>query len=210
MHMSPFLFVRDGNMNVNKERLCAFTDGIAAIAATIMVLNLGLPDTDDWSGLLSQGNVLLAYIVSYMLIYLVWYMHHSLFAYAGNISVKVFLINGLWLLILTLVPFTTGWVGKAAGRIAAPRVVYSLNILLWALAFSWLEHQVVKENPDVPWDNPSRAVDRRIMYGGFSVCFALSFILRDGVVPLTGIVTVIMLVRALRTGGRRIKEKKKS
>ncbi len=48
------------------------------------------------------------------------------------------------------------------------------------------------------------------MYGGFSVCFALSFILRDGVVPLTGIVTVIMLVRALRTGGRRIKEKKKS
>lgn len=121
-----------------------------------------------------------------------------------------FLINGLWLLILTLVPFTTGWVGKAAGRMAAPRVVYSLNILLWALAFSWLEHQVVKENPDVPWDNPSRAVDRRIMYGGFSVCFALSFILRDGVVPLTGIVTVIMLVRALRTGGRRIKEKKKS
>ncbi len=54
MHMSPFLFVRDGNMNVNKERLCAFTDGIAAIAATIMVLNLGLPDTDDWSTRLSK------------------------------------------------------------------------------------------------------------------------------------------------------------
>ena len=197
-------------MNVNKERLSAFTDGIAAIAATIMVLNLGIPDTDDWSGLLSQGNVLLAYIVSYMLIYLVWYMHHTLFQYAESISVKVFLINGIWLLFLTLVPFTTGWVGKAAGRRAAPRVVYSLNILLWALAFCWLEHQVVKENPDVPWDDPSRVIDRRIMYGGYTACFALSFILRDGVVPLTGLVTVIMLVRALKTGGKRKKEIEKS
>ena len=44
MHMSPFLFVRDGNMNVNKERLCAFTDGIAAIAASVKTVILMLPE----------------------------------------------------------------------------------------------------------------------------------------------------------------------
>ena len=197
-------------MQISKNRLTAFTDRIVAIAATIMVLNLGIPDTDSWSGLLSQGNVVLAYVVSYMLIYLVWYLHHNLFMYAQFISIKAFLINGIWLLILTLVPFTTGWVGRTTGRRAAPRVVYSLNTLLWALAFCWLEYQVKIDNPDVRWDDPARTVDRRIMYGGFTVCFALSFILSTGVVPLTGAVIVIMIIRALRGSEKRKKETEKT
>ncbi len=190
-------------MEIRKDRLMAFTDGIAAIAATIMVLNLKVPGTDDWRGLFSQGSVLLAYVVSYMLIYLVWYMHHNLFMGTEKISVRVFLINGIWLLLLTLVPFTTGWVGKTAGPKTAPRVVYSLNILLWALSFLWLEHQVIKENPGLPREYPSRSVDKKILTIGFTVCFSLSFVLKRGVVPLTGLVTVIMIIRSLRKSGRK-------
>ena len=190
-------------MAIKKDRLLAFTDGIAAIAATIMVLNLNIPDTDEWSGLLSQGNVILAYAVSYMLIYLVWYMHHNLFAYAEKISFRSFLINGIWLLFLTLVPFTTGWVGKAAGRHTAPRTVYSLNILLWALSFWWLEYQVRKENPGIAWDGFIRSTDRTIMYGGYFICFVLSFVLSSGVVPLTGLVTVFIIIRVLKETGKR-------
>ena len=37
-------------MGVNKDRLVALTDGIIAIAATIMVLELSVPDTSDWAG----------------------------------------------------------------------------------------------------------------------------------------------------------------
>ena len=191
------------NKEINKERLNAFTDAIAAIAATIMVLNLGVPNTNDWSGILSQVNVLFAYIVSYMFIYLVWYLHHNLFKDAKVISVRAFLLNGLWLLFLTLVPFTTGWIGSAEGRSPAPRVIYALNTLLWALSFWWLESRVQKDNPEMNLENRGRSLDRKILYGGLSISFVLSFILRRGVVPMTGAITAIMIIRALLESEKR-------
>ena len=189
---------------ISNDRLSAFTDAIAAIAATIMVLELGVPKTDDWSGLLAQKNVLMAYIVSYMMIYFAWYMHHNLFTKAEIISVKAFLINGLWLLFLTLVPFTTAWVGRA-GNTSAPRVLYTLDMLLWALAFHWLEHQVQKDNPEVIWDNSYRFTDKLILYGGFAVCLLVALLLHTGVVQLVGLISVIMIVRAWK---KAVKEKK--
>lgn len=189
-------------MNINKDRLAAFTDAIAAIAATIMVLNLGVPENGDWSGFLSQTNVLFTYIVSYMMIYFAWYMHHNLFAKADAISVRAFLVNGIWLLFLTLVPFTTAWVGKA-GKSTAPQILYSLNMLLWVLTYYWLEYLVKKDNPGVSWDDLPRSADRMILSGGLVICFALSFLLLGSVVPLTGMIVVILIVRSFKAAGKK-------
>ena len=100
---------------MNKERLVAFTDAIVAIAATIMVLELHTPITDDWQGLREEWPTFLAYLISFSVIYVVWYNHHNLFAKAEVVTTRTFLLNGLWLFFLTLVPFTTGWVGSAVG-----------------------------------------------------------------------------------------------
>ena len=181
----------------DKARLAAFTDAIAAIAATIMVLNLGAPEKGDWSGILMQTNILFTYIVSYMMIYFAWYMHHNLFLKAEVLTVYAFLINGLWLLFLTLVPFTTAWIGKAGGYVA-PQVLYSLNMLLWMLAYHWLECQVHKDNPGVSWDDSSRSTDKKILYGGFTICLVLSFLLLGSVVPLTGLIVVVLISRSVR------------
>ena len=193
-------------MTINKGRLSAFTDGIAAIAATIMVLNLGVPETGDWSGLLTQVNVLFTYIVSYMMIYFAWYMHHNLFEKAEVISVRAFLLNGFWVLFLTLVPFTTAWVGKAGAK-SAPQMLYSLNMLLWVIAFHWMEHQVHKDNPDVLWDHSTLSTDKKIMYGGFTLTLILSFFLLGSVVPLTGLIIVILIVRSLGAASKKLKAK---
>lgn len=101
------------NRNISKSRLEAITDGIIAIAATIMVLELHTPVTNDWAGLLEERTTLVAYLISFFMIYIVWRMHHDLFRAAEAISRRAFLYNGIWIFFLTLVPFTTGWVGPA-------------------------------------------------------------------------------------------------
>lgn len=55
---------------MNKDRIIALTDGIVAIAATIMVLELKIPKIITLDSLLSQIPILYSYIISFALIYL--------------------------------------------------------------------------------------------------------------------------------------------
>jgi len=107
----------------------------------------------DLQGLLAQRHVLLAYLT---MIYIVWYNHHNLFQKAERITKRPFLLNGLWLFFLTLVPFTTGWVGTAPDA-AVPELLYPLNLLAWSSAFHLLDRQILRDNagavraPPAPW-----------------------------------------------------------
>ncbi len=72
------------------------------------------------------------------MIWLVWAMHHDLFEKAEVITRKTFLVNGIWLFLLTIVPFTTAWVGSAPYSFL-PEFLYPLNLLLWSGRFScWI------------------------------------------------------------------------
>ena len=82
---------------MNKGRLEAFTDAIVAIAATIMVLELKTPLTNDWNGIKEILPTRLAYIISFVMIYVVWFSHHNLFKKAEVITPRTYLLNGLWI-----------------------------------------------------------------------------------------------------------------
>ncbi len=179
---------------MNKERLVAFTDAIVAIAATIMVLELHTPITDDWQGLREEWPTFLAYLISFSVIYVVWYNHHNLFAKAEVVTTRTFLLNGLWLFFLTLVPFTTGWVGSAVGA-SLPEFLYPLNMLLWSGTFHLIDLQVRRDNPGAARDSSTRAFDRAFMYGGYALCMALSFVWPPASLYLIGAVSVVMIVR---------------
>ena len=88
-----------------KERLVAFTDAIIAIAATIMVLELVTSEDTTLQGLLSQWPVFIAYLTSFDLIYLVWLNHHNAFQKIEHVTIRIFVLNGIWTFFLTLVPF---------------------------------------------------------------------------------------------------------
>ncbi len=94
-------------MEINKERLIAFTDAIIAIVAIIMVLELVTPSPPTFEGLFSQWPVFVAYITSFVLIYIVWYNHHNAFEKINRLSTKVFLLNDVWVFVLTILPFAT-------------------------------------------------------------------------------------------------------
>ncbi|MBR1866630.1 MAG: DUF1211 domain-containing protein, partial [Lachnospiraceae bacterium] len=137
---------------MNKGRLEAFTDAIVAIAATIMVLELHTPVSNDWQGIVGEWPTFFAYVISFLMIYVVWYSHHNLFGKAENITPRTYLLNGLWSFFLTLVPFSTGWVGSSPDAVM-PEFFYALNLLLWSVAVHLLDRQILRENPDATRDS---------------------------------------------------------
>lgn len=175
------------------SRVEAITDGIVAIAATIMVLQLGIPSRNDWAGLLEIKNTFLAYVISFFMIYLAWSLHHNLFKKAEHMSRRSFIVNGIWILFLTLAPFTTSWVG-AAPDATVPEFLYALNMLLWSAAFQWLEYLMHKDNPDIEWGKLTRRRFRIIMYVVLIICIILAFIKPQFCMYLIGLTTLFSLV----------------
>ena len=133
---------------IDKKRLEAFTDAIMAIAATIMVLELKVPQEITIEGLLSQWSIFLSYLISFLLIYIMWLNHYKSFKKVESVSVLLFFINGLWILIMTLVPFITSFVGNQPNNTLS-EVLYACMLLLWEIIDHIMDRQILKENGDL-------------------------------------------------------------
>lgn len=95
-------------------RLEAFSDGVFAIAATILVLDLTVDglgevgsDADLWSGLLGLAPNLIAFVVSFILLCLLWWIHTRSFEDIVRVDGVFVVLNSLRLLGVVLIPFTT-------------------------------------------------------------------------------------------------------
>lgn len=160
---------------MDKGRIMALTDGIGAIAATIMVLELSIPDELTLNSLLEEWPTFFAYMVSFALIYLAWRSHHNAFQKADVISTPVFLVNGLWLFFISLVPFGTGVLGRFPElRIAAG--IYVGIVFLWTFTFQFLDAAIIRSNPSAEKDEVMYPFSRAVLFGGFAFAFASIFI----------------------------------
>ncbi len=105
---------RSGLPQTETNRLESFSDGVFAVAITLLALNLGLPsDTKPANAntlthaLLVQWPVYLAYALSFLTILIMWLNHHTLFRLIRRSDDIFMLLNGLLLLIITTIPFVT-------------------------------------------------------------------------------------------------------
>ncbi|MCQ2560851.1 MAG: DUF1211 domain-containing protein [Clostridia bacterium] len=96
---------------MDKNRFIAITDGILAIAATIMVMRLE-PEVPSMEVLSNQWPTLAAYIISFMKIMMAWHEHHDSFLNVKKINHRTFMLNCVWLFFITLLPFVTGMIGN--------------------------------------------------------------------------------------------------
>ena len=122
----------------------AFSDGVFAIAITLLVLAIGVPDgaEDDLLGaLVDQWPSYLAYIVSFASIGAVWFAHTVITEYLHH-TTKVFVrVNLLLLLVVSFLPFPTRLLAEYIGEPEPARVaatVYGINLLLTSLLVSAL------------------------------------------------------------------------
>ena len=120
----------------NTKRIEALVDGIFAIAMTLLVLNLNIPqlvypvpDATMQNILIGLGPKLFTYALSFILLAIFWRVNHSQFYHIKRANTSLLWITILWLLFVALVPFSTSLTGEY-GYLTSAQVFFSLNLLI--------------------------------------------------------------------------------
>src|ERR1700738_2952982 len=135
---------------MNTGRLEAFSDGVFAVAATLLVFDLHVPDVTSGLGtaLLAQWPSYLTYVTSFGTIGIIWVNHHSLFARVRRVDRPLLFLNLLLLMTVSVIPFPTALLGRYAtagddGHLAS--ALYGLVMVLMSLAFTALWWHVTRD-----------------------------------------------------------------
>ncbi len=172
-------------------RLEAFSDGVFAIAITLLVLEIQVPSpagTAEGRTLLPALRGLwpsyLGYVLSFVTIGIMWTNHHSMFRYIRRSDRYFALINVLFLMCISFLPFPTAllaeYLPEPAGRTYAV-AAYSATLVLIALAYNavWWYAVVGERLLAADVDREAvRTISRRYLAGplSYGVSFGLAFV----------------------------------
>ena len=120
---------------MGKGRLEAFTDGVIAIIITIMVLELKVPHGEDLAAITPLWPKFLSYVVSFIIVGIYWNNHHHMSHSVHRVTGAILWANLHLLFWLSLLPFTSGWIGE--NHFAAVPVA-GYGFILFMLAVSYL------------------------------------------------------------------------
>jgi len=130
---------------MGKNRLEAFSDGVIAVIITIMVLEMKVPHGAQPSDLLPLVPVFLSYVLSFIYIGIYWGNHHHLFHLVRHVDGRLLWANNHLLFWLSLVPFSTGWMGE--NHFATwPTVLYGFNLLMAGAAYDLMVRSIRRAN----------------------------------------------------------------
>lgn len=127
---------------MDKNRLEAFSDGVLAIIITIMVLSMSTPEETTFVALRPVVPVFVSYLLSFVYIGIYWINHHHILQVAQRIDGKILWANLHLLFWISLIPFTTDWVGKNYLS-SVPMACYGCVLFMCAIAFRLLEKALI-------------------------------------------------------------------
>ena len=128
---------------MNRTRMEAFSDGVMAIIITIMVLEIKVPHGNDFAALKPLIPVIVSYVLSFIYIGIYWNNHHHLLHTVKSVNGAILWANLHQLFWLSLVPFTTDWIGENHFD-PIPMAIYGFVLLMAAVAFYILQTVIVK------------------------------------------------------------------
>jgi uncharacterized membrane protein len=125
---------------MSKERVETLSDGVFAIAITLLVLTIAQPGNynhlaqelaDRWPGFA-------AYVVSFAVIGIMWFNHHSIFAHFERVDRGLVYLNLLLLMTIVFIPYPTGIFGQALqkGQGAQTAAVF-YSVVMTINAYAW-------------------------------------------------------------------------
>lgn len=129
---------------MTKNRLEAFSDGVIAIIITIMVLELKIPHGSELNSLFPLLPVFLSYVLSFLYLAIYWNNHHHMLHTVKDISGGILWANLHLLFWLSLVPFSTGWMGENHFT-PMPVALYGVILLMAAIAYFILQNQIIRK-----------------------------------------------------------------
>ena len=128
---------------LGKERISAFSDGVFAIAVTLLVLDIKVPDPATTTSAQLPGRLLhlwpelFSYALSFVIIGVYWVAHHLMLHSLKRADRTLLWINNLFLMCVAFIPFTAGLLGQFRHDRAAV-AVYGGSLVLTSLSLQVL------------------------------------------------------------------------
>ena len=154
----------------------AFSDGVIAILITVMLLELKTPEGTTWSDLHRQLPQLLTYVLSFVYLGIYWNNHHHMLHATRRVNGLVLWANMDLLFWLSLIPFTTAWMGEHHFA-PTPAAAYGIVLLACALAYYLLQSAIIYDQRDEPvlaravGDDWKGKLSPLIYIAGIGLCF---------------------------------------
>ena len=150
------------------SRLEAFSDGVFAVAITLLVLDLNVPGGENlWHQLKEEWPQFASFFVSFWVIGIIWVNHHGLLDHLKRTDRPVLYLNLLVLMTVVFIPFSTALMAEhlksgADENVAA--LVYALAFLAMGIAFNLFWTYIVKHRRELGVEIPDEEI-RRISVG---------------------------------------------
>ncbi|MGH2677668.1 MAG: TMEM175 family protein [Actinomycetota bacterium] len=201
---------------MDTNRLETFSDGVIAIAITLLILEIDVPEDTHgelWSALLRQWPSYLAYLISFAVIGIIWVNHHGILALVARVDRPLLYLNLLLLLAVAGIPFPTALVAE---HLQSPGIdsevaaaVYGGWATLVALSFNlmwrWIVHDesLIRDDIDI---RALRANTRRFSLGLviYPLTVGIAFLNPVLALGVHGLVAVYYVVDQFARGGARL------
>jgi uncharacterized membrane protein len=187
---------------VSRSRLEAFSDGVFAVAITLLVINLAVPKRGGppvASQLASAWPSFVAYGISFLTIGIIWVNHHALVANIAVVDRTLLFLNLVLLMFVVTIPFSTATMATfltSPGHDAkVAMAIYALDFEFMSLCFSALFEWTLREDRRLhePIPETARWAARRRFYAGqvpYAAAIGLAFLSPYVSLAVTGVVAI--------------------
>jgi len=180
---------------MHKNRLEAFSDGVLAIIITIMVLEMKVPHGTTVEALIPLVPVFLSYVLSFTYLGIYWNNHHHMLHASRAVTGSVLWANLHLLFWLSLIPFTTGWMGENHFA-TLPTAAYGFVLLMAAIAYWVLQQRIIAAQGE---DSILRKAVRKDWKGKvspllYSSAIVLAFVSRWAAVAIYAFVALLWII----------------
>jgi TMEM175 potassium channel family protein len=193
---------------VTTNRLEAFSDGVFAVAITLLVLEINVPTGDDlWHELKDEWPSFAAFFVSFWVIGIIWVNHHGVIDHLKRADRGVLYLNLLVLMTVVFIPFSTALIAehlKSGADEEVAAVVYSAAFLAMAMAFGCLWTYITRHREQLGVELTDEEVRRTtliFLIGNpfYAVALIVAFISPAAVLVINALLAVYYLVVGMRS-----------
>ena len=195
--------------NFQIERLVFFTDGVFAIAITLLVIEIKVPESKEYTDhsllelLYEMLFKFIGFFISFGIVGHYWSVHHRIFGYVKKYTTNLFWINLIYLLSVVLLPFSSGLMGAYSTHteMHLPYAIYVINMCLTGFANCLLWIYVSNPNRELLTHKISKSRIKLGLYRSLiiPVMFILSLII-SFFLPITALFIPLLIPFALHWG----------
>ncbi len=202
----------NGAFYLSKHRLEALADGIFAVAMTLLVIELKIPESahvhtepELKHALIDLIAKFISWIISFFVLSIFWVSHHRLFHYVRHVDSKLTWLTLIYLGVASMMPFSSALSGEYGGSIVS-QIIYSLNMALLG-SMALLKSRYVHLHPELcnpPMPNSVFKGAQLRTTGLIAVAFGA--VLITWMVPVSGAIgnMAFMLMAVFSSMGRRL------